>query len=398
MRHSGERIAQHVVVVIFVITVFVVLAAQMLIPDETTSLLERRDLAEPPTWTVAALKDGSYFGGWETYLSEQMPWREQWVQLYSGFRLKVLGRQYINGVYFGSDGYLLNGPQLAPGPDIGEQIESAAARLAELNQRVESYGGRFVYLHVPDKQMIYRKHYPWYVEWPEGFDEVDVELIDLLEAEGVPAIDLRSEFLERTSEELFYRTDHHWTFDGAYLGYTRLVEHFGLTPYSLDDLDVTRLPNPFVGSHNRRIGMAVTATDRLAFATPRVPVPYTMTVPGGEPVPMFAMPEDPSEPVDYLAFMGGDLGEVIIDTNRPELPDALLVGTSFTNAIEPLLYLNFDQLRILDLRAYHEMSVHDYVAAHQPDCVMLLVSSHEILVDEGNAHFGEPVAGTTSAE
>ncbi len=396
MRLTIERIAQQAVIAVFIAVLVVIPIAHIVIPDETTSLLERRDLAELPEWTVETVRNGIYFRSAETYLSEQMPWREHVVRFYSVFRLRVMGRQLINSVYIADDGFLLNQPPPAPGPDKTERIEAAVGRLAELNRRVESYGGRFVYLHVPDKQTVYHRHYPWYVEWPSSYDEVDVALIDRLETAGVPAIDLRSQFLESDSEDLYYRTDHHWTFEGAYLGYARLVEHFELRPYPLDDLVVTTLPNPYVGSQNRRIGMAVETTDRLTFAHPKVPVPYTMTVLNGEPVPMFAMPDSPDEPVDYLAFMGGDLGEIVIDTHRPELPDALLVGTSFTNAIEPLLYLNFDQLRILDLRAYHEMELYEYVAEHEPDCVMLLVSSHEILADEGNAHFGEAEAGTSA--
>lgn len=393
------RITQYALIAMFLVALFVVAIAQITTPDETMSMLERRPLEKRPGFTRAALADGSYFRSWETYLSDQVPWREQWVLYHSLFRVRLLGRQLINRMYLGSDGYLLVTPPPPPGSDMDDRIASAIARLGTLNRHVETYGGRFVYLHVPHKQMIHREHYPWYVQWPAEYDQVDADIIGGLSAAGVSAIDLRSEFLsDASSEELFYRTDHHWTFEGSYKGYSRLIEHFGLSPYPLDDLIVTTLPNPYEGSLNRRIGMALESSDRLTFATPKVPVEYTMTVTGGEPEPFIALPKDPDEPIDYDVFMGGDHAEILIDTHRPELPDALLVGPSFTNSIEPLLYLHFDQLRILDLRAYHEMSLYDYVDKHQPDCVMLLVSGHEILDDQDNSHFGDETSSEAASD
>jgi hypothetical protein len=390
MKRSPDTFAQVGTIAVFTTVLVTVLVAHALLPDDMSSLLERRSLALRPKLSRAGVLDGSYFKGWEEYLGDHLPWREQWLRLYGVFRLNILSPQLIRGVYLGSDGYLLNSPEAPAGPGTEASIAAAVDRLDALNGFIESQGGRFVYLHVPNKQAICRRRYPSYVQWPESYDRTDVSLIGQLRERAVSAIDLRSIFLERADDDLFYRTDHHWTFEGSYVGYCELVRHFGLAPYSLGDLKVTTLPNPYVGSQNRRLGMAVATQDRLTVAEPKVPVPYTMTVTGGKPVPLFRMPKDPSEPVDYLAFMGGDLGEIVIDTHRPELPDALLVGTSFTNCIEPLLYLHYNQLRILDLRAFKSMSLYDYIALHRPDQVMLLVSGHEILDDKDNSHFGEP--------
>lgn len=36
--------------------------------------------------------------------------------------------------------------------------------------------------------------------------------------------------------------------------------------------------------------------------------------------------------------MGGDIGESVITTNRPKLPNILIYGDSFTNPLETLLW------------------------------------------------------------
>lgn len=389
MRRSPAYISQCAVIAVFATVLFGLGGAYLALADREASSIELRELTAAPRPSRSGLMDGGYFRGWDKYLSDQIPLREWWLRAYGAFSVRVLGKQKMNHVYVGTDGYLLNAPELPPGPRTASDIASATARFRALDSFIESYGGRFVYLHVPHKQMIVREHYPSYVVWPKGYDEVDEAIVASFRRAGVPIIDLRTIFLERRSrQQLFYRTDHHWTFEGAYLAYTELVRHFGLVPYSRDRLDVVTLPNPYIGSQNRRVGMAVSTRDKLTFARPRVPVPYTLTVPGKDPAPMIALPPDVETPVRYSALMGGDLGEIVIETHRPRLPDLLIVGSSFTNAVEPLLYLDFDETRILDLRAFKSMSLYDYIALHRPDCVVLMVSGHEVLTDTGNMHFG----------
>ena len=82
--------------------------------------------------------------------------------------------------------------------------------------------------------------------------------------------------------------------------------------------------------------------------------------------------------------MGGDFGETILETNRPNLPDALIFGDSFTNALETLLYASFDETRILDLRHYTEKSLKDYISEYQPDIVLCVQNDTFYYTATGN--------------
>jgi hypothetical protein len=70
--------------------------------------------------------------------------------------------------------------------------------------------------------------------------------------------------------------------------------------------------------------------------------------------------------------MGGDIEETIIRTNRPELPNVLLFGNSFTNAMECFLYTSFNEMRSLDLRYYTEKGILQYVSEYKPDIVICM--------------------------
>ena len=94
---------------------------------------------------------------------------------------------------------------------------------------------------------------------------------------------------------------------------------------------------------------------------------------------MYALPANGAEEVLYSLYMGGDVGETVIRTNRPKLPSILIYGDSFTNPVECLAYYSFDEMRSLDLRHYREMSLADYIRLHQPD-IVVGIRDYEVLL------------------
>ena len=74
----------------------------------------------------------------------------------------------------------------------------------------------------------------------------------------------------------------------------------------------------------------------------------------------------------YTLYMGGDVAETIIRTDRPDLPSALIFGESYTNALETVLWTAFDETRSLDLRYYTGSSLEEYLETWQPDVVICL--------------------------
>ena len=74
----------------------------------------------------------------------------------------------------------------------------------------------------------------------------------------------------------------------------------------------------------------------------------------------------------YSVFMGGDIAESVIRTNRPELPGILIVGDSFTNPVEAFCIYSFDEVRSLDFRYYTKQSLTDYLAQHPADAVVII--------------------------
>ena len=86
----------------------------------------------------------------------------------------------------------------------------------------------------------------------------------------------------------------------------------------------------------------------------------------------------------YTTYMGGDIGETIVQTDRPELGKILIVGDSFTNAFETLCYRSFGEMRSLDYRHYSEKALTEYIRDYQPDIVLVIRDDIPCLTTGGN--------------
>ena len=82
--------------------------------------------------------------------------------------------------------------------------------------------------------------------------------------------------------------------------------------------------------------------------------------------------------------MGGDVSVTEIVTNRPELPTVLIYGDSFTNAVESLIWYNFDTMYSLDFRHYNKMTLEEFIAEKKPDIVVCIRDYEQLINPTAN--------------
>ena len=81
-----------------------------------------------------------------------------------------------------------------------------------------------------------------------------------------------------------------------------------------------------------------------------------------------------------------DKAETILRTDRPELPNLLIFGDSFTNPLETLFYTGFNETRSLDLRYYDQKGILEYLEEYRPDVVICIRDDTAYLSTEGNGN------------
>ena len=359
-------------------------------PREEKSLYENRPLAEEPVLTRETLFDGSWFAEEETWLQDHFAGRDALLRL--DLRLRHLtGTPFVGGVLL-SDGPLLPETQ---GPEVRDpagEAAAAAADLAALQKKVESYGGVFLYVCAANQYSACRGNYPfWMRQVGEHLDRTHDAFFAALAEAGVRFLDLSA----AADPSDYYRTDHHLTLPAAVSLCGKIfgaLEDAGVSPAETGAGEYTyrTLPNPFYGSRSRRLYGLVPFDERVTVFDRGPDVPFTREDEGkaSEPV-LLDLPATETEIVDYGIFMGGDMGETVLRTNRPELPSALLFGDSYTNALETVFYTGFDETRSLDLR-YSDTDLFDYIDTHRPDVVVCLRDDANLLNRTGNGRIIRP--------
>ena len=360
---------------------------------ETSAYYENRSLAEFPALTWESLWDGSFGAELESWYSDHAPGRTTLLMADTQAQMELLKRPNVNGVVVNGDGVLLPFYDYPAHPkDFEAGAEKMTARFSKLHRHIEANGGVFLFAGIPEQGVYFDDRYPEDLyDRSEEMERADTTFFRHLEEKGVPYLDLGKTF-EALGDppELYSRVDHHYTFYGAWTAYHAILDRLNGEGLSLpvlteEDVSFRTLPNPYIGSRNRKLYNLWEGAEQPVIPDPKAPVPYERFDNGApSETPLYITYEDPNQPTTYNLYMGGDFGETILKTNRPELPDALIFGDSFTNAMEPLLYTAFDETRTLDLRHYDEKTLKDYITDYQPDVVLCILNDTFFYTPTGN--------------
>lgn len=384
-----KRLSEYFVIACFLLFLLGAAVVTIVREEETYSFFENRNLAAKPVYSGEADGNGSYFGGWEKYLSDHAAARNTLLRIKTKLDLS-LGRPMVNDVVVTEDCLLPYLPEEEISREsVTQQAQALAQRLSVTRDAVENYGGTYCYVGVPCQYVYREEDYPWYLNNRENLSNWSTEaLTAAMAAQGVDYLDLRPiyEALGRPAE-LSSTVDNHYSIQGAFVAYQTILEHINeisgleIPVLGEEDLRFETLPNQYLGSRTRKLLGEIGKDEKLCVALPIEDVPFTRINGGAEgAATVYAMPTSQWQDVTYNLYMGGDIAETVIDTGREDLPSILIYGDSFTNALECITYLSFDKMYSLDLRHYQDMTIEEYIAMTQPD-VVVCIRDYESLLE-----------------
>ena len=389
-----KRFAQVAFLACFLAVILAVPAGTLLFSKNNTSAYyENRALAEWPEITVEGILDGSLAQSLETWYSDHAPGRATLLKIDTFLSMDVLHRPVVNDIVTTQDVLLpfLDYSEYTPAA-YEATVSSMSEPFSKLNQYIEETGGSFYFVGFPEQRIYFEDEFPDYLNNHENEAEAaDTIFREALEDEGIAFLDMGEVYDDLGHPADFYSTvDHHYNYYGAYAAYRSILDTLAADGSDLpvlteEDFTFRELPNPYIGSRNRKLYNLWPNEDRAVIAEVKDPVAYTR-YDNGEPSdkPLYVLPTAEDLPTTYNLYMGGDFGETILETNRPELPDVLVFGDSFTNALETLLYTSFDEMRSLDLRHYTDKTLRDYITDYQPDIVICVMNDTFYYTPTGN--------------
>lgn len=362
----------------------VFLVANAVSPDRTFSEVENRNLEQLPAVDFGTpeklFRDGNFFNGqfmrdFETYTTDQFIGRDAWVDLKARTE-RALGKKENNNVYFADNDTL-----------ITRFDQPAADRVTEnlnyVNKFVENVDIPVVFSLIPTQACIWADRLP---EGAPNASQTDLMAQAQEAVTGATWADVYTPLMEHKDEDIFYRTDHHWTSLGAYYGYTGLASALGYTPVPLTDYTPTVRSTEFYGTVFSSSGVRWVKPDTITTYVPDdgiTVVSHTYDNSGNPVEEQRALYVESFLSVKdkYSMFLGGNqsLG-VVTNTNNPDGPKLLIIRDSYADSLVPFLTAHYSEIHLIDPRYYH-LSVKDYVAQNGIDQALVLYSVPNFVTD-----------------
>jgi len=350
------------------------LAWHVLLPDRERSETENRLLAQAPAFSWESLRDGGFTEAAEEYFADQFPLRDRWTGLKARAE-QLLGKREFKGVYLCGDTLI---SKTAPPEDgLEERNLDCVSRLAERTE-VPVYLGL-----IPSAAEIWRDRLP---EGAESWDQAAF-IRRAAALEGVETVDFYSALAARAGEDVFYRTDHHWTTLGAYYGYAALMDALGRGEEVLgkDEFERRVLPraDEFQGTLYSQSGVHWLPPDTIEFWVEEEGLSVTSWRDGApEETGLYDLARLEGKD-KYSAFLGGSQPLCVI-RNRAGKGKLLLIRDSYSDALAPFLALHFEEVHLLDPR-YYRLSAAGYAEENGIDAAAAVFSVPNFITDRNLA-------------
>lgn len=348
----------------------VFMGADLLTEDRLFSETENRILASRPEISKETVKNGKYAEKYEEYITDQFVGRDKWIALKTETDI-LLQKKDINGVYLGKDGYLMQ--QHLPGKYTKAQQIKKTALLEKLT---DEWNAKVML--VPTADNILTGKLPANAEY---YDQTAL-LGQVAEKIGKEHyIDVYSALKEHAEEEIYYRTDHHWTSLGAYYGYITWAEAAGVKPKIYSMNRVRTVTEDFLGTLHSRLNIPMKG-DRIFYFPETIKRPVTVTYDFQKKTDSFYEKSYLDTKNKYGFFLDDNHAFIEIDTSYTNGKTLFVIKDSYANSLIPLLSSHYEKIYVVDLR-YYNGGLYDLMEKYKPEKGM------DVLVVYNCIHFLE---------
>ena len=320
------------------------------LPENAFSENENRYLEKMPKFNFDTVTDKTFMTKFENYFSDRIVMREQWISLMNDFD-RLLGKKEIKGI-FTEDGRMMQSWRTSD-----YSVDSVNKNLAAMEKFAKKYPRMKMYFMLaPNAQEIYSD------TLPANCGAADQKLFIKNCYDSLPSItgiDVYSGLLAAKNEYIYYRTDHHWTSYGAYIGYKSAASAMKFTAYSEDKFSIEHASNEFRGTlYSKTLDNGITpdTIDIYTLANNEPQVKVSVYKSGSKPDSTYSslyFREFLDVKDKYSTFLGQNVPRIDIDSEIPQENDKgslLIIKDSYAHSLIPFLTKNYSHITVLDLR------------------------------------------------
>ncbi len=359
------------VLFVFYIALFVLL--NTFGEKRTFSETENRVLQSKPSFSIEKLFEGRFIKKYEDYKVDQFFNRDFWIDVKIKTD-KLLLKKESNGVYLGKDDYLLekfNKPNK----------ENVSKNLDAINAFAQKYKNVNQYMLISPTAVNILSSYLPAVAPVENQQEYLDEYSKKLDS-NISFVDTYTTMLEHKEEDIFYRSDHHWTSLGAFYSYQKLADVMDFTAKDSDDYDIELVSNSFEGALASKSGYNTKQKDKVNVYIPKNEDDQVIVNYEEEQKKTATLYDSKKleEKDKYQVFLGGNHPIVKIDTSSTSGKTLLIFKDSYANCFVPFLTSHFSKIILVDPRYYYE-DIDELMKNENVDEVLYLYNANTFFSD-----------------
>lgn len=309
----------------------------------------------------------------------------------NGLYVRMTGKRLHNGVIKLNNGML----GVVENKEEDNTRELRVEWIEGVSSFAQEIGIPFLYVQRPTKEDLKGELFPYGID-TEGNNNYNM-VLKHLQNRNVDTLDLRP-YISETKEQIeenFFKTDHHWNYEGAFYGTGILLERIceildeEMDSSMLKEKNWERhiLPGSFLGSSGRKVGKFFAGVDDLVWLTPVFDTSMSLAVPKHHRLTKgnfveTNIQEQYTKQLNYFKYnpyclyIGGDYPlSQHRNANARFKKKLLIIKDSFVLPVEAFLSTVFSEIDVLDPRYYENCSINQYIFDTKPDIVIMIYSA-----------------------
>lgn len=368
-----RKVQEKLVGIIFILTLFLFLIINVIVPDREKSVQENRMLVTKPKFRLSSLISGDYDEKFEAYMDDQFVGRDMWRKLKVTVD-RIGGSRLENGVYIGTNGQLLEQIEVADENHLATNIK-AIKSFSESQSKIPVR-----MMLVPDAANVLNHSLPALAKPEDQTQMFSMVRKDL--GDSVEWIDVSTELNKHKTEKIYYKTDHHWTTLGAFYAFQAAAPSLGIEGDLSGKYVSYAVSDSFNGMLASKSGVNLGEKEQIDIYVPTeedtdLIVDY---VDEGKRSTSLYDSSKLKEKDQYTVFLGGNSSLLDIRTVSTSTKRLLLVKDSFANSFIPFLTPYYREIVVVDPR-YYSGTINDLMDSYRISEVLFLYSGNTFFKD-----------------
>ena len=355
----------------FLLIIAIFSLGSLILPDRSFSDNENRGLQPFPKMTLSSVVRGETQALINDYASDQLIFRDGLITFKTCLQY-ASGKRDIGGVYIGKDGqYIDKLLENDLDPAVFKSNLSAIQLFFDNTKKTKPNINLYL-LPIPTSAVSVGDTLP---TGAKLFSQED-KLKSLKAVSGATYIDVYSVFAN-SSEQLYYKTDPHWTEDGAYLAYTKFCEtaNKDIAPYDMHTLG----SDSFKGTLYSKAPLPFSKSDKVMLYDVNVCDNYTVNI-GGKTSKGIYKKEFLEKKDNYSVFLGGNQPLVTVSGGEGK-GHLLVIRDSFASSMLPYLMKSYESVSLVDTR-YFVGSLNTLISENNYNDILIMLGVKNLVEDK----------------